>query len=281
MCCEGSSWSKVSLQGRRLARRAGPPASAGHAQPRRLIKDFEREARTDGLPAGDLAARKRLLVAELNGLITAKKKAAGELDARRELVADGRVNKAGAEIAPSGAGSRVGQLEFLLIRLTAAQHGCAGSAQLPPRACKAQGMRCQCLHTGPLTSTSRTAGACLLLNTTAQSVSVHGTAGMTTVALMAQGRKDIKETDASLARAERVVADTIAVGTATAATLAAQVRASRRWSRLHQFQRFSGHTHPSPPGPAPRERIRQHLHSRHAHVHACLMASTTAAMSLL
>jgi hypothetical protein len=49
---------------------------------------------------------------------------------------------------------------------------------------------------------------------------------MTTVELMARGRKDIKETDASLARSERVLADTIAVGTATAATLAAQVPAS-------------------------------------------------------
>ena len=48
---------------------------------------------------------------------------------------------------------------------------------------------------------------------------------MTTVELMARGRKDIKETDASLARSERVLADTIAVGTATASTLAAQVPA--------------------------------------------------------
>ena len=80
-----------------------PKPTHGRAQPRRLIKDFEREARTDGLPAEDLAARKRLLVAELNSHITAKKEAAGALDARRELVADGRVNRAGAEIAPSSA----------------------------------------------------------------------------------------------------------------------------------------------------------------------------------
>ena len=77
--------------------------TCGAAQRRRLIKDFEREARTDGLPAEDLGARKRLLVAELNTLITAKKEAAGALDARRELVADGRINRAGAEIGPSSA----------------------------------------------------------------------------------------------------------------------------------------------------------------------------------
>ena len=80
-----------------------PQPTCGAAQPRRLIKDFEREARTDGLPAEDLGGRKRLLVAELNALITAKKEAAGALDARRELVADGRINRAGAEIRPSSA----------------------------------------------------------------------------------------------------------------------------------------------------------------------------------
>ena len=40
--------------------------------------------------------------------------------------------------------------------------------------------------------------------------------------LMARGRKEIKETDASLARSEKVVAEAIAIGTATAATLDAQ-----------------------------------------------------------
>ena len=48
-------------------------------------------------------------------------------------------------------------------------------------------------------------------------------AGMAAQELMARGRKDIKETDASLARSEKVIADTIAVGAATAATLVAQV----------------------------------------------------------
>lgn len=38
-----------------------------------LIKDFEREARTDGLPARELADRKRLLVNELNSYIALKK----------------------------------------------------------------------------------------------------------------------------------------------------------------------------------------------------------------
>lgn len=48
-------------------------------------------------------------------------------------------------------------------------------------------------------------------------------AGMAAQELMARGRKGIRETDASLARSEKVIADTIAVGAATAATLVAQV----------------------------------------------------------
>ena len=55
---------------------------------------------------------------------------------------------------------------------------------------------------------------------------------MTSQELMARGRKDIKETDAALARSEKVVAETIAIGTATAATLDAQAwgpRSLKAW----------------------------------------------------
>ncbi|EFJ47278.1 Qb-SNARE, NPSN-family [Volvox carteri f. nagariensis] len=38
-----------------------------------LIKDFEREARADGMPASELTARKRAMAAELNGFIEMKK----------------------------------------------------------------------------------------------------------------------------------------------------------------------------------------------------------------
>lgn len=38
-----------------------------------LIKDFEREARADGMPARELADRKKTLAAELNGYIQMKK----------------------------------------------------------------------------------------------------------------------------------------------------------------------------------------------------------------
>jgi hypothetical protein len=52
-----------------------------------LIKEFEREARTDGMPARELADRKRTLVNELNSYIALKKNYSGTEDARGELLA--------------------------------------------------------------------------------------------------------------------------------------------------------------------------------------------------
>ena len=51
----------------------------------RLIKEFEREARTDGMPPLDLATRKKALVQELNGYITAKKDFTVAATAKAEL----------------------------------------------------------------------------------------------------------------------------------------------------------------------------------------------------
>lgn len=56
---------------------------------RRLIKDFEREARVDNLPPLDLASRKKLLVQELNGFITAKKEFTQTQAAKSELIGTG------------------------------------------------------------------------------------------------------------------------------------------------------------------------------------------------
>ncbi|GIL91658.1 hypothetical protein Vretimale_9586 [Volvox reticuliferus] len=41
-------------------------------QAKALIKDFEREARADGMPASELAARKKVMASELNGFIAMK-----------------------------------------------------------------------------------------------------------------------------------------------------------------------------------------------------------------
>eukprot|EP00884_Botryococcus_braunii_P012278 jgi/Botrbrau1/21050/Bobra.0144s0051.1 len=53
-----------------------------------LIKDFEREARADGMPADELAARKKGRVQELNALIQRKKDLASANEAHAQLLAD-------------------------------------------------------------------------------------------------------------------------------------------------------------------------------------------------
>lgn len=53
----------------------------------RLVKEFEREARTDGMPARELADRKRTLVNELNSYIALKKNYSSADEARGELLA--------------------------------------------------------------------------------------------------------------------------------------------------------------------------------------------------
>ena len=60
----------------------------------RLIKEFEREARTDGISAAELANRKKAMVQELNNFISMKKERSADLDARKELVAGGSPSKA-------------------------------------------------------------------------------------------------------------------------------------------------------------------------------------------
>lgn len=110
-----------------------------------LIREFEREARTDGMPANDLNFRKKAYVQELNGFIGLKKAYVGGAAARAELL--------------DGAKSESQQL-----------------------------------------------------------------AGKSTQELMQLGRRDMKETDASLLRSEKIVNDTMAIGIQTAETLQAQTR---------------------------------------------------------
>ena len=51
----------------------------------RLIKEFEREGRTDGMPAKELADRKRNLVNELNNFIAMKKQFGAQSENREQL----------------------------------------------------------------------------------------------------------------------------------------------------------------------------------------------------
>lgn len=53
-----------------------------------MIREFEREARTDGMPPNELNARKKDLVQQLNGFI-GMKKAYGQQAAQRGELLDG------------------------------------------------------------------------------------------------------------------------------------------------------------------------------------------------
>ncbi|KAG2434695.1 hypothetical protein HXX76_007585 [Chlamydomonas incerta] len=55
-------------------------------QAKELIKDFEREARADGVPQNELAARKKALAAELNGFIALKKEFAQTEGTKADLL---------------------------------------------------------------------------------------------------------------------------------------------------------------------------------------------------
>ena len=52
----------------------------------RLIKDFEQEARTDGMPPAELATRKKGLVQQLNDFIAMKKERGANITAKQELI---------------------------------------------------------------------------------------------------------------------------------------------------------------------------------------------------
>lgn len=110
-----------------------------------LIREFEREARTDGMPANELNFRKKQYVQELNGFIGLKKAYSGASGQRSELM--------------DGSKSETEKLS-----------------------------------------------------------------SMNTTELMQMGRQQIKETDTSLLRSEKIVNDTMAIGIQTAETLQGQTR---------------------------------------------------------
>lgn len=80
------------LQTRATCSTAGLPSGAQHPRSRSfpsygsLIREFEREARTDGMPANELNLRKKQYVQELNGFIGLKKAYGGAAGQRAELL---------------------------------------------------------------------------------------------------------------------------------------------------------------------------------------------------
>lgn len=51
-----------------------------------LIKEFEQEARTDGMPAAELTSRKKGMVQQLNEYIAKKKELGSDIAGRKELI---------------------------------------------------------------------------------------------------------------------------------------------------------------------------------------------------
>lgn len=75
----------------------------------RLIQEFEREARTDGMPSRELADRKRRLVNQFNEYVNLKKQHSSTEAGRGELLA-GAGTTAGQEDAEAGGSAADGEL---------------------------------------------------------------------------------------------------------------------------------------------------------------------------
>lgn len=83
MCHRGSA----RLHGAVAAQLITHPMRTPHVY--RLIKEFEFEARADGMPAPLLAERKRELVNQINGFIAMKKEVSAAQSAKNELITGG------------------------------------------------------------------------------------------------------------------------------------------------------------------------------------------------
>lgn len=143
------------------------------------------------MPANELNFRKKQYVQELNGFIGLKKAYSGASGQRSELM-DG--SKSETEKLSSTWRSS--------LRLCLFSSPCvlAGHQKRTERQC---GLG-WCRHS-PVTSCTTPAG-------------------MNTTELMQMGRQQIKETDTSLLRSEKIVNDTMAIGIQTAETLQGQTR---------------------------------------------------------
>lgn len=73
----------------------------------RLIQEFEREARTDGMPSRELADRKRKLVNQFNSLVNRKKQHSSTESKRGELLAG--AGGTGQEEAAAGGSATDGE----------------------------------------------------------------------------------------------------------------------------------------------------------------------------
>lgn len=143
------------LQTRAACSTAGLPSDAQHPYSRSLpsygslIREFEREARTDGMPANELNLRKKQYVQELNGFIGLKKAYSGAAGQRAELL-DGAKMEADKLSGVQGRGCLPAGLGGF-----ASRRSCPSSCLLSePAAVPPNGMHC-------VSSCQRHATACL------------------------------------------------------------------------------------------------------------------------
>lgn len=98
----------------------------------RLIQEFEREARTDGMPSRELADRKRKLVNQFNEYVNLKKQHSSTEAGRGELLA-GAGAASGQDEAQAGGGSATdGEVQCTVIQGTAAAAQTGGEGPQPP-----------------------------------------------------------------------------------------------------------------------------------------------------
>ena len=93
--------------------RHAPPRSSS-SLPRRLIRDFERDAKADNMPIDELNYRKKQLVQELNSFIGLKKAYGAQLSARGELVGASSLQRGPTQEELDGERRSVLFLRFLL-----------------------------------------------------------------------------------------------------------------------------------------------------------------------
>lgn len=93
-----------------------------------LIKEFEQEARMDGMPAAELTSRKKVLVQQLNDFIAKKKEHGNDIAGRKELIGAAKRGDIPKDTNSEGSHDRLYDLHQLT-----AQSGFVSAAMSPAK----------------------------------------------------------------------------------------------------------------------------------------------------
>jgi hypothetical protein len=99
----------------------------------RLIQEFEREARADGMPTRELADRKRKLVGQFNAYVNAKKTYASTEAGRSELL--GAAAGSGQESGAGGGGQTTDGERASVCQILRCQRHAASNCAVLSRVC--------------------------------------------------------------------------------------------------------------------------------------------------